>query len=94
MVRAAKGFRSGTRRKLKAGLRSKFKVEDYIKEFKAGDKVIITINPSSSRGMPHPRFKGSVGEIEKVSGSSYTVRIKTGRGFKKVTSKPEHLKKA
>ena len=93
MVRASSGFRHATRRKLKKGLREKFTVEKYIKEFKAENKVIIKQEPASQKGMPHPRFKGKVGVIKEKRGSAYVVKIKVGKNkYKDVIARPEHLK--
>lgn len=92
MVRATKGFRRSTRRKLKAGLRHKFKPEDYLKEFKIGQKVVLAPNPSSHKGMPFPKFTGKVGEVTGKRGASYIVKIRVGNAERQIISRPEHLK--
>lgn len=91
MVRATKGFRRSTRRKLKKSLRHKFKVTPYLREFKANDKVVIKIDPSSHKGMPFPKFKGRVGVVKEKRGDAYIVEIRIGDKLKKVISRPEHL---
>ena len=92
MVRASKGFRRTTRRKLKKGLRHKFKPEDYLKEFKENEKVVLAHNPSSHRGMPHPKTKGRIGEIVSKRGNSYVVSVRIGASRKQIIARPEHLK--
>jgi large subunit ribosomal protein L21e len=91
MVRATMGFRRSTRRKLKKSLRHKFKVTPYLREFKAKDKVVIKLDPSSHKGMPFPKFKGATGVIKEKRGDAYIVEITVGKSTKKVISRPEHL---
>ena len=92
MTRHTRGLRTGTRRRLKSGVRAKFKPEKFLKEFKPGDKVIISPDPSVQKGMPYSRFKGRMGVIEEKRGSAYMVRVRTGKQVKSVISGPEHLK--
>jgi large subunit ribosomal protein L21e len=91
MVKASKGFRRSTRRKLKKNIRRKFKVTSYLKEFKPEDKVVIKIDPSSQKGMPFPKFKGKVGEVKEKRGNAYVIKIRIGKKIKEVISRPEHL---
>jgi len=91
MVRATKGFRRSTRRKLKKSRRHKFKVTSYLKEFKINDKVVIKLDPSSHKGMPFPKFKGRVGEVVEKRGDAYVIEIRVGNSIKQVISRPEHL---
>jgi large subunit ribosomal protein L21e len=91
MVRATKGFRRSTRRKLKKSHRHKFKVTPYLKEFKVNDKVTIKLDPSSHKGMPFPKFKGKTGVVVEKRGNAYIVQIRIGNMLKKVISRPEHL---
>ncbi|MBU0530410.1 MAG: 50S ribosomal protein L21e [Nanoarchaeota archaeon] len=90
MVRSSKGFRVGTRNLLKKSFRSKFKPETYLRSFNVGDRVVIKINPSSQKGMPHSRMQGNIGEIVKKVGNAYMVKI-TNKN-KSVITRPEHLK--
>lgn len=92
MVRSSRGLRTGTRRILKKPFGTKFKPETYLKEFKVGDRVVINIDSTSKRGMPHSRFQGNMGDITKKIGNAYMVKI-TNKN-KTVIVNPEHLKKA
>lgn len=92
MTRHSRGMRTGTRNKLKAGVRAKFKPENFLKEFKLGDKVIINPDPSVQKGLPFPRFKGMAGTVEGRRGSAYLVRVMTGEKAKTVIARAEHLK--
>jgi large subunit ribosomal protein L21e len=93
MARAGEGFRSGTRRKLKKRLRDKFKPEQYLQRFREGERVVLKLEPASHKGMPHPRFKGKVGEVIGKRGSAYIVRIMDRKKPKEIISRPEHLKR-
>jgi len=92
MVKASKGLRRGTRRKLKREVREKFTVEKIIKKFKPGDKVIIKISPSSRSGIPPPRYLGLAGIVKFQRGSSYMVAVRMGKKEKSFILGPEHLK--
>jgi len=93
MVTGSKGTKSRTRRKLKKNLRDKFKPENMIQEFKAGDKVIISIDPSSVKSTPHIRFKGKIGSIKGRKGRAFVVNAYIGKMKKEIYVGPEHLKK-
>ncbi|MBU0898675.1 MAG: 50S ribosomal protein L21e [Nanoarchaeota archaeon] len=92
MSRASRGFRTGTRSKLKQKKRAKFKSETYLKEFKIDDSVVIKIEPSSHKGMPFPKFNGKIGTVIDKRGKSYIVKIGVGNSKKDIIARPEHLK--
>ena len=91
MVRASRGLRTGTRRKLKKGARDKFTVTPYMREFKKEDRVTVMPNPSSHNGMPHIRFKGASGVVKGRRGDSYMVEVNIGNSKKTIIARPEHL---
>jgi large subunit ribosomal protein L21e len=91
MVRSSRGFRAGTRKKLGQKLKRPT-ITKFLEKFKIGQRVIIILEPSSQRGMPHPRFKGKMGKIVGKRGKSYIVEIKDINKTKKLISRPEHLK--
>jgi large subunit ribosomal protein L21e len=90
MAKKSKGFRSGTRKKLRQ--RTRPPITKFIQEFKKNQKVAILPEPSSHKGMPHPRFKGKMGRIIEKKGKSYIVEITDGNKKKKLIARPEHLK--
>lgn len=90
MVRKSKGFRFGTRNKLKQRVRPV--ITKFLQDFTIGQNVVITLEPSSHKGMPFPRFKGKMGKIVEKRGNSYIVEIKDGNKLKQIISRPEHLK--
>ncbi len=92
MVDKSHGPRHKTRRKLKKGLREKFKVTPYLQKFEIGQKVAIDPDPSSHRGMPFRRFVGRIGIVKGMRGKAYLVEVKDGGKVKTIISMPEHLK--
>ncbi len=91
MVKASRGLRSGTRRKLAKESRSKFTITPYLRQFKADERVTIKPNPSSHLGMPHIRFRGAAGVVIGKRGNAYIVQVKMGNRHKTITVRPEHL---
>ena len=91
MGKESHGFRVGTRKKMRKEFRSKFKVSSHLKVFKEGDRVTVKQDPSSHRGMPHPRFRGLTGKVVGLRGSAVVVKLESGNKTKTVISMPEHL---
>ena len=83
----SKGFRSQTRRLLSKKRVSS--VTPLLREYKAGDKVLITIDASQVKGMPHRRFHGRVGVVEEVCRRSLTVKVRVGGKEKTVVDTEE-----
>lgn len=94
MGRASRGLRHSTRNRLKKRFREKLRIGDYLQEFSLDDRVAVKINPSSHRGMPHPRFNGKVGVITEKRGQAYVCELSLGNKPKKVIARPEHLRPA
>jgi large subunit ribosomal protein L21e len=91
MVKASRGLRTGTRRKLSKAARGKFTVTPYLREFREDERVTVMPNPSSHKGMPHVRFKGASGIVRGKRGNSYTVEVRLGEKKKVIIARPEHL---
>lgn len=91
MVRASRGLRTGTRRKLKKGFRDKFKITPYMREFREQEKVTVSPNPFSHDGMPHIRFKGASGTVIGKRGKAVMIEVNIGGKKKTITTRPEHL---
>jgi len=94
MSRSGRGFRTGTRRKFKKAHRAKFTVERYLMEFHPKQRVVIDVDPSSAKNMPHYRYKGKVGVVVRKRGQAYVISVKLGNKEKTLMLKPEHLKPA
>ena len=61
-------------------------------DHKAGDKVVIDIDPSEHKGMPYRRFQGKVGVVEKAGRRTLTVKVNIGNKEKTVTARLNHVK--
>ncbi len=86
----SKGYRRKTR-----GLLTKrenrgltFLLHDY----KVEDKVVIDIDPSQVKGMPHKRYQGLVGTVEEVRRRSLVIKVPVGNKVKKIIARLEHVK--
>jgi len=92
MVKKSRGFRARTRRKLMQKSAVRPTITKFIHEFRKGSEVVILPEPSSHRGMPHPRFKGRIGKIVEKRGKAYIVEFTDGNKVKKLIVRPEHIK--
>jgi large subunit ribosomal protein L21e len=91
MVVKSHGPRRRTREKFRRSIRTP--INEFLKHFEIGDKVVININSSSLNGMPFRRFQGLCGEVVGKRGRAYILKIKDGDKTKTIISTPEHLKK-
>ena len=94
MGRKAKGYRRKTRSLLRRKPRERGKtgLSTILHEYKPGEKVVIKINSSIHKGMPHRRYHGRVGVITDKRGRAYVVRVTQGDATKEIITRPEHLK--
>lgn len=92
-MRKSKGYRHRTRSLLRKKAREKGKVglSKILREYKPGDQVIVKLDPSVHKGMPHRRFHGKVGTIENRRGQAYVVNVTQGKTVKEIIVRPEHL---
>ena len=63
-----------------------------LNEYTPGSKVVILIDPSIQKGMPHRRFYGKTGVVIERRGRAYCIAVETGGKTKKVIARPEHIK--
>ncbi|NIO38258.1 50S ribosomal protein L21e [Candidatus Bathyarchaeota archaeon] len=93
-MKKSKGFRSGTRHLLKKKPKEKGKMtlSKLLREYKLGESVIIKLEPSVHKGMPHRRYHGRVGTVIEKRGRSYLVSVTQGKTVKVIIVRPEHLK--
>jgi len=95
MVRRSHGARRGTRAKLRKNLRTRGKVtiRKIVQEFKKGESVIISPEPTIQIGMPDKRYFGKQGKILSMKGKAYIIEVMNGNAVKQVISMPVHLRK-
>jgi len=93
MGRRAKGFQHKSRSLLtrKPRERGKTSLTKILHGYEAGEKVVVKIDPSVHKGMPHRRFHGRVGVIVTKRGRSYVVHVSQGDATKEIIIRPEHL---
>jgi len=93
MGRRAKGYRHKTRSLLtkKPRERGKTGLSKILHGYVAGEKVVVKIDPSVHKSMPHRRFHGKVGVIVQKKGRSYVVNVTQGNAVKEIIVRPEHL---
>ncbi len=62
-------------------------------EYAPNDKVVVKIDPTQVKGMPHRRFNGLVGTVTEVGRRAVTVDVKVGDKVKKLIARKEHVVK-
>ncbi len=88
----SRGFRRKTRHLLqKKVIRG---LSYLLHDYKAGDRVVIDIDPSEHNGMPHRRFQGKVGVVENVGRRTLVVQLNVGDSVKTVTGRFNHFRPA
>jgi|TARA_B100001750_G_C15303824_1_gene493678 large subunit ribosomal protein L21e len=84
------GYRTKTRSVLSGKKRAG--ISNFLIDYKVGDKVVIDIEPSQVKGMPHRRFQGLVGQISEVMSRSVEIELVVGKKLKKIKARLEHIK--
>ncbi|MEM3703032.1 MAG: 50S ribosomal protein L21e [Candidatus Bathyarchaeia archaeon] len=92
-MRKSKGYRAKTRHLLRKSPRErgKMRLGKLLYEYQLGNSVVIKIDPSVQRGMPHRRYHGKVGTVVGIRGKSYIVSVTQGDAVKEIIVRPEHL---
>ena len=92
-MKKSKGYRRGTRRLLKKvpRERGKPKLGKLLYAYELGSQVIIKIDSSVQKGMPHRRFHGKIGTIMDKRGRGYVVNVAQGDAVKEIIVRSEHL---
>lgn len=92
-MRKSKGYRAKTRALLKRHPRERGKtsLRKVLYNYAEGEKVVVKIDPSVQKGMPHRRFHGRVGVVMAKRGRSYVVHVPQGNATKEIIIRPEHL---
>ncbi len=63
-----------------------------LKEYKVGDRVVIDVDSRQTKGMPHRRFQGLIGQVREVRRRSLVISVPVGAKVKEVVSRLEHVK--
>jgi large subunit ribosomal protein L21e len=91
--RKAKGYRRKTRHLLRRKPRERGKtgLSKLLREYEPTEKVVIKLDPSVHKGMPHRRFHGKIGIISEKRGNSYVINVPQGKMSKEIIVRPEHI---
>jgi len=85
----SKGYRRRTRSLLKkhdlGGL------SRILRDYSVDQKVVIKIDSTQVKGMPHRRFNGLVGKVTEVGRRSLTIDVPVGDKVKTVIARKEHV---
>ena len=90
----SKGFRSRTRKLLtrKPRERGNVGLSRILRDYQPGEKVVVQINSSVHKGMPHRRYYGKIGVIVEKRGRSYVIDVAQKKVMREIIVRPEHLK--
>jgi large subunit ribosomal protein L21e len=85
----SKGYRRRTRSLLKK--RSSLGLSRILREYAPEQKVVIRIDSTQVKGMPHRRFNGLVGVVRETGRRAVTVDVNVGDKVKTVVARKEHI---
>jgi large subunit ribosomal protein L21e len=92
-MKGSKGYYSGTRSLLRKPTRAKGKpqIGKLLQEYSSGSQVIIKMDSSVQKSMPHKRFHGKIGTVVEKRGRGYVVRVPQGEAIKEIIVRSQHL---
>ncbi len=92
-MKKSKGYRRGTRKLAKKPTREKGKpnIGKLLIEHQVGSQVIIKIDSSVQKSIPHRRFHGKIGTVLDKRGRGYIVSVPQGESVKSIVVRSEHL---
>jgi large subunit ribosomal protein L21e len=92
-MRGSKGYYTGTRSLLRKPTRAKGKphIGKLLQEYAIGSEVIIKMDSSVQKSMPHKRFHGKIGKIKEKRGRGYVISVPQGDAVKDIIVRAEHI---
>ena len=84
------GFRRRTRSLLKAS-KTKKGLSSLLIDYSPKDRIVVRIDPSQVKGMPHRRFNGLVGTVKGVGRRAVTLDVPVGDKTKTLIARKEHI---
>ena len=93
-MRKSKGYRANTRNLLKKNPRERGKIglSRILHDYQPGEKVVVKMDASVHKGMPHRRYHGKIGVIVDKRGRAYVIDVTQGKSTREIIVGPEHLK--
>ena len=62
-----------------------------LRDYSVNQKVVIKIDSTQVKGMPHRRFNGLVGTVKEVGARALTVEVPVGDKVKTVIARKDHI---
>ena len=62
-----------------------------LRDYSIDQKVVIKIDSTQVKGMPHRRFNGLVGTVKEVGTRTLTVSVPVGDKVKTVVARKDHI---
>ncbi len=67
-------------------------LSNILTEYSVNDEVVIDIDSSQVKGMPHRRFQGKVGVVTEIRPRSLVIRLPIGNKMKTISPRLEHIR--
>ena len=92
-MKKSKGYRRGTRQLSTKAPRDKGKPKlgKLLYAYELGSQVIVKMDSSMQKSLPHKRFHGKIGTVKAKRGRGYVVSVPQGDAVKDVILRSEHL---
>jgi large subunit ribosomal protein L21e len=92
-MKNSKGYYAGTRSLLRKPTRQKGKpkIGKILQVYEPGTQVIIRMDSSTQKSMPHKRFHGKIGTIKEKRGRGYVISVPQGDSVKDIIVRSEHI---
>ncbi|UCF45004.1 MAG: 50S ribosomal protein L21e [Candidatus Bathyarchaeota archaeon] len=89
----SKGYYRRARQLLKKKPREKGKPKlgKLLIEYALGSQVIIKMDSSVQKSLPHKRFHGKIGTVVEKRGRGYVISVAMGDAVKEIIIRSEHL---
>ncbi len=71
--------------------KGKPKLTKFLYEYEPGSSVIIKIDPTQQKALPHRRFHGKIGKVVNKRGRGYVVSVAQGNSQREIIVRTEHL---
>jgi large subunit ribosomal protein L21e len=67
-------------------------VSFLLREYVVGDKVLVIIDPSQHKALPHRRYHGKVGTVKTVGRRTVKLAVNLGDKSKTLITRLDHIK--
>ena len=92
-MRKSRGYRRSTRSLSTKASRDKGrpKLGKLLLVYEVGSQVVVKIDSSVQKSLPHRRFHGKIGTVMAKRGRGYVVSVTQGDSVKEIIVRSEHL---